>query len=110
MIVGPVARGPHQLAIGADDEGSFAIDSAGRQIRVGGVDGTRHLVDADRSRGQLARIDVNPDGKFLRSEDVDLRDTAHHRDALRDLRLRNLVEHRERQRRRSQDDEEDRLI
>ena len=69
-----------------------------------------HFVDADRARRQLPRVHIDADRELLRPEDVDLRHAADHRDALRDIRLRDLIEHRERQRRRPQDDEEDRLI
>ncbi len=62
------------------------------------------------ARRQFARIEIDPDGVFLRAEHVHLRDAVDHRQPLRDRLLRVLVDHRQRQRGRSQHEQDDRLI
>ena len=61
-------------------------------------------------RGELVRIGVDPHGVFGGAEHVDLRDAAHHRDALRDRALGVFVDRRHRQRGRAEHEEEHRLI
>ena len=89
----------------------LAVDRAGRQVRrwrSGSASPPRRCRSprAASSRGSTSTRTAY----FCDAEHVHLRDAADHRDALRDDRLRDLVERRERQRRRAQDEEEDRLI
>ncbi len=100
----------HQLAVRLDDERLVAVDRARRHVRVRVGDGRRDLVDADGPRRELAGIQVDADRELLRAEDVDLRDAVEHRQPLGDRLLRVLVDHRQRQRGRPQDEEDDRLV
>ena len=105
-----VRRRPHQLPVGQHGEGAVRpVHRPGRQVDVGALNRGRHFVDADAARRQLARIDVDAHRVLGRAEQLHLRDAADHRDALAD-RLGVLVDRRERQRRRSQRQEDHRLI
>ncbi len=60
-----------------------AVELAGGQIDVVGVDGGLDFVDADAAAGQCIGIDLDAHRVFLRAEDLHLRDAADRGDALR---------------------------
>ena len=51
------------------------------------LDSRLHFIDADPARRQRVGIELDAHGVLLRSENLHLRDAAHHRDALRHQRL-----------------------
>ena len=87
-----------------------ADDVAGRHVDVPVAQRRLDLVDADLARRQRVRIELRVHGVLLAAEHLHLRDAADLRDALRDARLRVLVERPRRQRRRRDDEVENRLI
>jgi hypothetical protein len=86
------------------------LQRAGREIDIGRAHRLGHFVDADTAAGQLLGVELDADGVLLRAEDLHLRHTADHRDALRDQRFAVLVERVERQRCRGEADVLNRLI
>ena len=99
----PEGRGPHQLPVRLQDERVVvAVDGAGREIDVGIGDRGRHLVDPDRVGGQLLRVHVDAHRVLHRRVDADGGNTAHHRQALGQDGLGELVEHGQGQRLRAE--------
>ena len=88
-----------QRAGGLDRERLLvAFQPAGRQVRVAGLNGALHFVDADVARGERVGIHLHAHGVLLRAEDLHARHAADHRDALRQQRLGVLVDRVQRQR------------
>ena len=67
------------------------VQSPGRKIYVPSLDCRLDLINADLSAGQGSGIEFDVHGIFLRPEYADLSDTANHRHALRNQRLRVLI-------------------
>ncbi len=87
-----------------------AVERPDGQVRVLPLDRGRHLVDADPPGRELRRVEPGAHGELLRPRHLDLRDARDRREALRDERLGDLVDRRERHRRRREDEVEDGLV
>ena len=107
----PVGGRLEQLPAGFDGIGLFCpVQSPGRQIDVGLVNGGRHFVDADLAGGQRLRIKLGPHGIFLRTEHIDLGHAADGGDTAGDQGLGIFVNRGKRQRGGAERQVEDRLI
>ena len=105
------ALGALELA-GGDEGGGLvrAVEGAGGEVDVVGVEGGADLVDADAAGGEGARIEADAHGVFLRAEDVDLRDAVNRGDALGEDGLGVFVDLGEGQGRRREREEEDGVL
>ena len=106
-----VLLGVHQLAAGLQREGLVRPgDGPGRRVDVPVLERGLDFVDADLARGERVRIELRVHRVLLAAEHLHLRHAAHRRDALRDARLRVLVERPRRHRGRRDDQIENRLV
>jgi len=73
-----------------------AIEHTRRHVDVLRRDRVRDVLERDVAGRELIRIELQADGVLLRAIDQHLRDAAHHRQTLRQRRLAELVERRQR--------------
>ena len=106
-----VRLGGHELAVGLNGVRLLlAVERAGGQVHVRVLHRAGHLVNPDPAVRQLGRVELDAHGVLLRAVDEHLRHAAHLGDALRHERLAEFVELVERQVRRGERDEQDRLV
>ena len=106
-----VFGGAQQLTICLHRVRAFGrVEGPCRQVDVRRLNGGRDFVDADPSRGEPARIEIDPDGVLGLPEDRHLRHAADGRDPLRNRGFGVLVDLRNRQHVRSDDEEHHGLV
>ena len=87
-----------------------SIKCPDRQVRVASLQRSRDIVDADSATRQRRWIELHAHGVLLLAGDQNLRDTADRRESLRQRCVGVLIHLRQRQRRRTNHQIDDRLI
>ncbi len=87
-----------------------AVEHARRHVHVLRRDRVGHVLERDVARRELVRVELQAHGVLLRAVDQHLRHATHHRESLRQRRLAELVERRQRHFVRRQRQRQDRRV
>jgi hypothetical protein len=106
-----IGGGRLQLVVGVDRVGARRpVEIALRRVDVGGADGGAQIVEIEPIGGERPRIGLDAHRRALPAADADEADAGQLRDLLREARVGEILDLRQRYRRRGQGESEDRRV